>query len=154
MLGFAFKADTGDTRESAAITLIRDFQQESALVNIYDPQVEKAQIWQDLQEACPTVPLEKSMSPLSSPLPCTLTNRTVIVQKQVSIHKSALDACKGAEAVVIATEWKEFTQIDWDTVYAGMNKPAFVFDGRLILDAAALRKIGFTVVSIGRGERI
>lgn len=135
VLGFAFKADTGDTRESAAITLISHFQQESALVNIYDPQVPHAQIWQDLQEASPTVPLEK-------------------IQKQVSIHDSALAACKNAEAVVIATEWKEFTQIDWETVYKGMSKPAFVFDGRLLVDAEALRKIGFTVVSIGRGERL
>jgi UDPglucose 6-dehydrogenase len=76
------------------------------------------------------------------------------VQKQVNITSSALESCKGAEAIVIATEWKEFTQIDWETVYKSMNKPAFVFDGRLILDAAALRKIGFTVVSIGRGERV
>ncbi|KAF8594426.1 nucleotide sugar dehydrogenase [Ceratobasidium sp. AG-I] len=135
VLGFAFKADTGDTRESAAITLIQHFQQENALVNVYDPQVEDKQIWQDLQEASPTVALDK-------------------IQKQVTIHKSALEACKNAEAVVIATEWKEFTQIDWETVYKGMNKPAFVFDGRLLLDADALRKIGFKVVSIGHGERV
>lgn len=51
MLGFAFKADTGDTRESAAITLIRDFCQERAKINIYDPQVEHSQIWMDLSEA-------------------------------------------------------------------------------------------------------
>lgn len=60
MLGFAFKADTGDTRESAAITLIKHFQDEKALVNVYDPQVQEEQIWLDLQEASPTVPLETS----------------------------------------------------------------------------------------------
>ena len=60
MLGFAFKADTGDTRESAAISLIRDFQAEKALVNIYDPKVEHAQIWADLAEASPLVPLDAS----------------------------------------------------------------------------------------------
>ncbi|CAE6381421.1 unnamed protein product [Rhizoctonia solani] len=135
VLGFAFKADTGDTRESAAITLINDFLSEKAFVNVYDPQVPEAQIWQDLQEASPARPLDQ-------------------IQKQVNITSSALESCKGAEAIVIATEWKEFTQIDWETVYKSMNKPAFVFDGRLILDAAALRKIGFTVVSIGRGERV
>ncbi|KAG8740893.1 UDP-glucose 6-dehydrogenase 1 [Ceratobasidium sp. 414] len=135
VLGFAFKADTGDTRESAAITLINHFQQESALVNIYDPQVEPSQIWMDLQEANPTASLDN-------------------IQKQVTIHSSAVAACKNAEAVVIATEWKEFTQIDWETVYKGMSKPAFVFDGRLLVDAEKLRKIGFTVVSIGRGERL
>lgn len=61
VLGFAFKADTGDTRESAAITLIRDFLSERALVNLYDPKVEHAQIWQDLQEAAPTTSLDQSM---------------------------------------------------------------------------------------------
>ena len=67
------------------------------------------------------------------------------VKKQVTICSSALEACKNAEAVVIATEWKEFKDIDWEAVYAGMNKPAFVFDGRLLVDADKLRKIGFTV---------
>lgn len=65
MLGFAFKADTGDTRESAAITLIRDFQSEKAYVNIYDPQVPHDQIWTDLAEASPLVPIETSESILT-----------------------------------------------------------------------------------------
>src|SRR6267142_2626501 len=60
VLGFAFKADTGDTRESAAITLIRDFLSERARVTIFDPQVEESQIWFDLSEALPDVPLEQS----------------------------------------------------------------------------------------------
>lgn len=60
VLGFAFKADTGDTRESPAISLVRDFLSERAYVTIYDPQVEETQIWLDLAEACPTVPLELS----------------------------------------------------------------------------------------------
>ncbi|KAG1763771.1 UDP-glucose/GDP-mannose dehydrogenase family, NAD binding domain-containing protein [Suillus occidentalis] len=135
VLGFAFKADTGDTRESAAITLIRDFQQERALVNIYDPQVESNQIWADLNEASPDVPL-------------------AAIQRQVFICSSALEACKNAEAVIIATEWAEFKTIDWEAVYAGMNKPAFVFDGRLLVDADKLRSIGFKVTVIGRGERL
>lgn len=71
------------------------------------------------------------------------------VKKQVTITGSALEAAKSAEAVVIATEWKEFKEIDWDAVYAGMNKPAFVFDGRLIVDVEKLRKIGFKVRFVG-----
>jgi len=76
------------------------------------------------------------------------------LQNSVDIKTSALEACKGAEAVIIATEWKEFKEIDWQTVYDGMNKPAFVFDGRLLVDADKLRKIGFKVTTIGRGERL
>lgn len=135
VLGFAFKADTGDTRESASITLITNFLSEKAMVNVYDPQVEEAQIWMDLAEAMPATPLDN-------------------IKSQVTICKSAMDACNNAEAVVIATEWKEFQQIDWETVYKGMNKPAFVFDGRLLIDAAQLRKIGFRVMTIGRGETL
>jgi UDPglucose 6-dehydrogenase len=135
VLGFAFKADTGDTRESASITLIRDFLSERARVAIYDPKVEESQIWIDLQEALPTTPLEQ-------------------IKKSVTIYKSSLEACEAAEAVVIATEWKEFQQIDWNSVYEKMSKPAFVFDGRLLVDAESLRKIGFKVATIGRGERL
>jgi UDP-N-acetyl-D-mannosaminuronate dehydrogenase len=72
------------------------------------------------------------------------------VKKQVTISKSALDACCNAEAIVIATEWKEFKEIDWKTVYTRMDKPAFLFDGRLLLDADKLREIGFKVCSVSR----
>jgi len=133
VLGFAFKADTGDTRESAAITLIRDFLSEKAKVTIYDPKVEQSQIWLDLQEAVPSAPLAD-------------------IQKSVTITHSVLDATKGAEAVVVATEWPEFKNVDWAAVYNQMNKPAFIFDGRLLLDARELREIGFRVLTIGRGE--
>lgn len=74
------------------------------------------------------------------------------VKKQVNICSSSMEACQGAEAVVVATEWKEFRDIDWETIYASMKKPAFVFDGRILLNAEKLRKIGFKVVVIGRGE--
>ena len=66
----------------------------------------------------------------------------------MTICRSAIEACKNAEAVVIATEWKEFLEIDWEEVYKGMNKPAFVFDGRLLVDAEKLTKIGFKVCFI------
>lgn len=56
-----------------------------------------------------------------------------------------MEACRKAEAIVIATEWKEFKVIDWKQIYDSMNKPAFVFDGRLIVDNEALTKIGFKV---------
>ena len=70
---------------------------------------------------------------------------TFIVQKHVTIVHNALEACKNKEAVIVATEWKEFLELDWQTVYDNMSKPAFVFDGRLLVDADKLRKIGFKV---------
>jgi UDPglucose 6-dehydrogenase len=73
---------------------------------------------------------------------------TTVVKRQVTIFGSALEACRGAEAVVIATEWKEFKTIDWKSIYNDMSKPAFVFDGRLLVDVDALKKIGFKVGAI------
>lgn len=70
------------------------------------------------------------------------------VQKQVTIYESANEACQNAEAVVIATEWNEFKDIDWVSIYNKMAKPAFVFDGRLLVNADELRKIGFKVCGI------
>lgn len=69
----------------------------------------------------------------------------LLVKQVVEIAPSALHAAQKSEAVVIATEWKEFRDIDWSAVYGTMNKPAFVFDGRMIVDADKLRKIGFKV---------
>jgi len=135
VLGFAFKADTGDTRESAAITLIKDFLSERAFVNIYDPQVVNEQIWMDLQEANPLVPLDQ-------------------LKKSVTISPSALEATKNADAILIATEWKEFKELNWAEIYKHVNKPAFVFDGRLLVDAEALTKIGFKVTTIGRATSL
>ena len=70
----------------------------------------------------------------------------------MEIYGDALSACKNAEAIVVATEWKEFRDIDWQAVYDSMNKPAFVFDGRMLLDISKLREIGFNVTVIGRGD--
>jgi UDPglucose 6-dehydrogenase len=83
VLGFAFKKDTGDTRESASISLINHFRAERARVSVYDPQVSESQIWLDLTNYG-EVPASE-------------------VQKSVTITKSAMDACKGADAIVIST---------------------------------------------------
>lgn len=99
----------------------------------------------DLQEAAPTSALADSQCSNRIHYDFLFIHRLPLVQKSVTITHSVLEATKGAEAVVIATEWPEFKKVDWAAVYAQMSKPAFVFDGRLIIDAAELRKIGFRV---------
>ncbi|KAF9581937.1 UDP-glucose 6-dehydrogenase 1 [Lunasporangiospora selenospora] len=133
LLGFAFKKDTGDTRESAAITMCSYLIQEHAQLAVYDPKVPPKQIIADLIE------------------PGVGTNE-VEVKKHVSICSSAYEACVDADAIVICTEWDEFKMgaLDYQRIYASMNKPAFIFDGRLILDAPKLREIGFKVETIGK----
>jgi UDPglucose 6-dehydrogenase len=77
----------------------------------------------------------------------------MVVRDRVSIAKSPYDAATEAAAIVIATEWDEFRcdQMDYQRVYDGMNKPAYLFDGRLIIDEAVLKNIGFEVEVIGKG---
>jgi len=124
ILGFAFKKDTNDTRETAAIAVCRDLLAEGAKVYVYDPQVSEEQIRGDVLG--------------------TGTNPNLIVVK------SALEACDGAHAVAVLTEWDEFKDLDFKKIYEGMLKPAFLFDGRGILPCAKLKEIGFRIFAIGK----
>ncbi|KAI8926717.1 UDP-glucose/GDP-mannose dehydrogenase family, NAD binding domain-containing protein [Entophlyctis helioformis] len=130
VLGFAFKKNTGDTRESAAIDLIAAFLRENANIRIYDPKVEEDQIKMDLIDS-------------------ELTTAD-IYNKRVTICKSAYEAAEGVDAVVVVTEWDEFKTLDYQKIFEKMNKPAFIFDGRLILDGKKLKEIGFQVEVIGK----
>ena len=76
------------------------------------------------------------------------------LEEAITVCPSVLDACYDAEAVVIATDWDEFKNIDWSLVYNVMRKPAVVFDGRRVIDPAKLRDIGFKVHAIGIGPEI
>ncbi|MDP4776645.1 MAG: UDP-glucose 6-dehydrogenase [Opitutales bacterium] len=125
VLGFAFKKDTNDTRESAAIYVCRDLLEEQANIAIYDPKVSAAQIYKDLE--------------IDADHP------------NVTLCGDAYEATKDAHAVLILTEWDEFKTLDFKKIHDSMQLPAFLFDGRNILDLDALRKIGFEASGIGRG---
>ncbi|MGA2015582.1 MAG: UDP-glucose 6-dehydrogenase [Opitutaceae bacterium] len=125
VLGFAFKKDTNDTRESAAIFVCRDLIAEQARVTVYDPKVPAEEIRSDI--------LGKGVD---SPL--------------LTIATSAYKAAQGAHALAVATEWDEFKALDFARIYESMSKPAFIFDGRNILDLQKLRKIGFRASGIGK----
>ncbi|KAG0151222.1 hypothetical protein CROQUDRAFT_651435 [Cronartium quercuum f. sp. fusiforme G11] len=133
VLGFAFKKDTGDTRCTPAITLVQHLRAEGAQVAIYDPKVKHEQYWLDLVDK--NVPGDET-----------------VARQQITVCKSAEEACVGASGIVVATEWDEFKTLDWVKIHKSVEKPATVFDGRLILDAKALRKIGFKVFVIGQGD--
>jgi len=126
VLGFAFKKDTNDTRESAAIQVCRDLLTEGAQVILHDPKVSPDQIHADL------------FGPESPAHP------------RLSVAPSAMEACTGAHAIAVVTEWDEFKSLDFDAIYASMPKPAFLFDGRNILDLPKLRAIGFRAYGIGK----
>ena len=125
ILGFAFKKDTNDTRETAAISICRDLLAEGAKVYVYDPQVSEEQIRGDV-------------------LGQVGENPNLIVVG------NALDACQGAHGVAVLTEWDEFRNLDFQQIHQGMLKPAFIFDGRNILPHSKLKELGFEVYAIGK----
>lgn len=140
ILGFAFKKDTNDTRESAAIYVCRDLMRERARLAIYDPRVPEQQIRHDLAQSC--LDDKGELSDLDRRL----------IQQNVTICDSAESAADDSHAIAVMTEWDEFNEIDFAAVYNSMNKPAFLFDGRNLLDAEKLRQIGFELHSIGKSS--
>ena len=128
-LGWAFKKDTNDTRESAAIYVANDLINEQAQIAVYDPKVSRKKVLADL-DYLETRASDKNASALSS-------------------FENPYDACVGAHAIAILTEWDEFVGYDWQKIYDAMQKPAFVFDGRNILNRSVLEEIGFVYQAIG-----
>ena len=130
ILGWAFKKDTNDTRESAAIYVADMLIDEEAVVHVYDPKVNANQILFDLNY---------------------LNSREASTNKKMlNVAEDPYDASKNSHAIAILTEWDEFKTYNWKKIYESMNKPAFIFDGRNILDKVKLEKIGFIYKAIGK----
>lgn len=136
--GFAFKKDTNDTRESAAIYVCRDLLEERARLTIYDPKVGLEQIKQELIYLMTT-----EYGTLSE-------KHRQLIDDNVEVANSAEAAASGAHAIAVLTEWDEFRDVDFESVYRSMKKPAFLFDGRNLMDRAKLSKIGFEVYATGK----
>lgn len=131
-LGWAFKKDTNDTRESAAIYVADELLNEQANISVYDPKVAEEQMYADLDY---------------------LNTRTSEDNREgLQVEDNAYAACKDAHAIAILTEWDEFRTYDWQKLYDQMQKPAFLFDGRGILDTETLEEIGFVCYKIGSGN--
>lgn len=128
-LGWAFKKDTNDTRESAAIYVADALMDEQAEIAVYDPKVSEERIYADLDELNTRSPEE---------------NRRLL-----KIVNAPYKACENAHAIAILTEWDEFKEYDWKKIYQAAIKPAFVFDGRKILNAETMKQIGFQYTAIG-----
>ena len=121
IFGFAFKADTGDTRESPAINVCRGLLDERAQLAIHDPKALDGAA-KDLEEYA----------------------------GQFTLESDPYSAASRAHAIVIATDWSQFVSLDYARIFETMEKPAFIFDGRNLLDHRKLYQIGFSVHRIGR----
>merc|ERR1712137_75919 len=128
-LGFAFKKDTGDVRETPAITVCHMLMQDGASVHVYDPKVKKEDAITEFKY-----------------------HNMDVDPNRLTFTSTPEEAVDGAHALVILTEWDEFKTLPYREFYAKMMKPAFVFDGRSILDHSMLEDIGFEVHSIGKGR--
>jgi len=128
--GWAFKKDTNDTRESAAIYVADALLDEQAEIVVYDPKVTENQIYSDLDYLGTRSPEE---------------NRRLL-----KVVKDPMKAAENAHAIAILTEWDEFMAYDWDSIHSSMLKPAFLFDGRRILDSVDMKNKGFHYYKIGQ----
>ncbi|MCK5908090.1 MAG: nucleotide sugar dehydrogenase, partial [Flavobacteriales bacterium] len=138
LLGWAFKKDTNDTRESAAMYVASDLLENQANICIYDPKVSKEKIISDLLY----------LHELDNVEYAHLTKETL--DHKLEILNDPYQACNESHALAIMTEWDEFITYDWNKIYNSVFKPAFVFDGRNVLDKVEMEKIGFDIYSIGR----
>ena len=122
ILGFAFKADTGDTRESPAIKICRELYNEKADLVISDPKA-----------------ISNAMKDLTD-------------LKNITYEEDPYKAALGADAIAVLTDWNEYKYLDYEKIFKGMRKPAFIFDGRNFLEHERLFNIGYEVYSIGKGR--
>ena len=120
LFGFAFKADTGDTRETPAGTVARLLAEEHVRVTVTDPKA--------LDNA------RRDLADLSG----------------VVYEADEYKAAEGADAIVLMTDWRHYPTLNWRRIYDSMRKPALVFDTRNCLDAAELKQIGFRVLNVGK----
>jgi len=135
IMGFAFKKDTGDTRETAAAHVIKNLLDERAQLEVYDPQVSEEDMFKELDY---THGINERTNP--------------DLKKLLKLEPDVMKAVDGSHALAIMTEWDEFKTLDYESIYKAMTKPAFLFDGRNILDHSALRAIGFDVDAIGKPQ--
>jgi len=137
--GFTFKANTTDTRASAAIDVCRELLTERAELYIYDPKATGEQIMSELRNDADK---HFRLNPKNRP----------DVDSLVTIVTDPLEACKDAHAIAILTEWEEFASYDYKAMYDTMKRPACIFDGRRVLNPVELTEIGYSVYQIGAGH--
>ena len=137
VLGFSFKANTNDTRESAAIHICKDLLEEGAKLIIHDPKVDSKQISKDLNINC----LQKNFNENYENL-----------ESSCEYKENIVEAAEGADAIVVLTEWSEYSEINWNEVASRMRKPSWVFDSRSILVAKNVLESGLNFWRIGDGS--
>ncbi len=137
ILGFAFKSNTNDTRESAAIQICKELLEEGALLYIHDHKVQAKRILLDLKDTSNET-----------------NNQITLIKNGLSDSDSISEihnTFKNADAAVILTEWEEYKKINWEHVSKLMRKPSWVFDARSIIDPCKIKNTGINFWRVGDG---
>ncbi len=131
ILGFAFKANTNDTRESAAINICRDLLDEGAILHIHDPKVDLLQIEKDL----------------------FLKEKELDENNEGAWYftQNIISSANGADAVVVLTEWEEYSYLDWEKISSVLRKPAWLFDARSVVPIEKINNLQLNLWRIGDG---
>ena len=140
ILGFAFKANTNDTRESASINICKDLIEEGAVLFINDPKVNSLQIASDLGK--------RENDKLKNIKDQNELNK---FEGEWCFAKNILCSADGADAIVVLTEWEEYSLIDWINISERMRKPSWVFDARSIISQKDVVKANLNFWRIGDG---
>ena len=129
IFGWSFTKDTNDTRESAAIYVANILMKSNIYLNVYDPKVKRSQIYFDLNH---------------------INKNDAKNKRHVLVYDRHIDCIYQTNIIAILTEWDEFKEYDWEKIYDKMSKPAYVFDGRNVLEKEELESIGFNYIGLGR----
>ena len=140
ILGFSFKANTNDTRESAAISICKNLLNEGANLLIHDPKVTACQIENDLN-----IKSTKSLKNYNT----SFDKKSGVWEYTKSIDDIAI--FNNSYAVLILTEWEEFRNLNWTEISKKMVPPAWVFDSRSIINTQAVKDAGLNLWRIGDG---
>ena len=127
ILGFAFKENTNDTRESPAIDICKNLLNEGAFLNIHDCKVNEETIDKDLSRE-------------------NLSNK-----KMWSYNENVYSAFEDAHAVILMTEWSVYKKIDWEKILPVVKQPFWVFDTRLIVNPSKIKNLGINLWQLGNG---
>ena len=133
ILGFAFKANTNDTRESSAIQITKELLSEGAKIVIHDPKVDEKQISNDLGKN-PTKEFENSLE-----------------EGSWSFSKDFKFIFQDSDAVIILTDWEDYKSLDWDKYIKLMRKPSWIFDSRSVVNPKEIKELGVKLWRIGDG---
>ena len=139
ILGFAFKANTNDTRESSAINICKDLLEEGAILHIHDPKVSSKQI-------------EIDLSIKAKDIKYVSVKDSSIQEGCWFFSDNIYDASTDADAIVVLTEWEEYSTINWENISKLMRKPSWIFDSRSILNGEEIKKFGLNFWKIGNGS--